>query len=89
VLSIFERELPGAAVIRLGREPAQDGFWTRTLHIIERSDGPCLRSGPEPPVQTAMPRSPGSSPVPTGSRVAQGDSRSARVPAGRPETPPD
>jgi putative ATP-binding cassette transporter len=49
VLSIFERELPGAAVIRLGREPAQDGFWTRTLHIIERPDGPCLRSGPEPP----------------------------------------
>jgi putative ATP-binding cassette transporter len=49
VLSIFERELPGAAVIRLGREPAQDGFWTRTLHIIERPDGPCLRSGPDHP----------------------------------------
>jgi hypothetical protein len=66
VLSIFERELPEAAVIRLGREPAQDGFWTRTLHIIERPDGPCLRSGLEPPVQTALRRSPGSSPVQTG-----------------------
>jgi putative ATP-binding cassette transporter len=44
VLSIFERELAGATVIRLGRDPVQDGFWTRTLHIIEHPGEPCLRS---------------------------------------------
>jgi vitamin B12/bleomycin/antimicrobial peptide transport system ATP-binding/permease protein len=45
VLSILERELAEATLIRLGRDPAQDGLWGRTLHIIERSGGPCLRSG--------------------------------------------
>ena len=50
MLSLFERELPGATVIRLGRDPALDGFWTRTLHIVERPDGPCLRAGAQPPV---------------------------------------
>ena len=50
VLSIFERELAGATVIRLGRDPVLDGFWTRTLHIIEHPDGPCLRAGAQPPV---------------------------------------
>jgi vitamin B12/bleomycin/antimicrobial peptide transport system ATP-binding/permease protein len=50
VLSIFERELPEATVIRLGRDPAPNGFWTRTLHIIELPDGPCLRAGAQPPV---------------------------------------
>jgi vitamin B12/bleomycin/antimicrobial peptide transport system ATP-binding/permease protein len=51
VLSILERELPGAAVIRLGRDPAPDGFWTRTLHITEHPGGPCLRTGPQARVQ--------------------------------------
>jgi vitamin B12/bleomycin/antimicrobial peptide transport system ATP-binding/permease protein len=51
VLSIFERELPEATVIRLGRDPAPDGFWTRTLHIIEPPEGPCLRAGAQPPVR--------------------------------------
>ena len=51
VLSIFERELPGAAVIRLGRDPAPDGFWTRTLHITEHPGGPCLRTGAQARVQ--------------------------------------
>ena len=50
LLSIFERELPEATLIRLGREPALDGFWTRTLHIIEHPDGPCLRAGAQPRV---------------------------------------
>jgi vitamin B12/bleomycin/antimicrobial peptide transport system ATP-binding/permease protein len=45
VLSLFERELPGATLICLGRDPAQEGSWDRTLHIIERPGGPCLRSG--------------------------------------------
>jgi putative ATP-binding cassette transporter len=48
VLSLSERELVGAALIRLGRHPVLDGFWTRTLHIVERPGGPCLRSGPRP-----------------------------------------
>ncbi len=51
VLSIFERELAGATVIRLGRDPAPDGFWTRRLRLIERPGGPCLRPGAYPPVQ--------------------------------------
>jgi vitamin B12/bleomycin/antimicrobial peptide transport system ATP-binding/permease protein len=45
VLSIFERELAGTALIRLGRDPAPDGSWDRVLHILELPDGPCLRSG--------------------------------------------
>jgi vitamin B12/bleomycin/antimicrobial peptide transport system ATP-binding/permease protein len=48
VLSIFERELAEATLIRLGRDPAQECFWHRTLHIIEQPGGPCLRSGAQP-----------------------------------------
>jgi putative ATP-binding cassette transporter len=47
VLSLYERELVGATLIRLGRDAVLDGFWTRTLHIVERPGGPCLRSGPQ------------------------------------------
>jgi putative ATP-binding cassette transporter len=57
VLSIFERELAGTALIRLGRDPAADGFWDRVLHIVELPDGPCLRSG-LPPVAQAVAASP-------------------------------
>jgi vitamin B12/bleomycin/antimicrobial peptide transport system ATP-binding/permease protein len=46
VLSVCERELAGATLIRLGRDPVLDGFWNRTLHIIERPGGPRLRSRP-------------------------------------------
>jgi putative ATP-binding cassette transporter len=42
VLSIFERELAGAAVLRFGRDRAPGGLWTRTLHVVERPAGPCL-----------------------------------------------
>ena len=44
-LSIFERELAGATLIRLGRESAPDGVWNRVLRIVELPDGPCLRAG--------------------------------------------
>jgi vitamin B12/bleomycin/antimicrobial peptide transport system ATP-binding/permease protein len=44
VLSIFERELAGAAVLRFGRDPARDCAWDRTLHIVQRPGGPCLGS---------------------------------------------
>jgi vitamin B12/bleomycin/antimicrobial peptide transport system ATP-binding/permease protein len=45
VISTLARELAPATLIRLGRDPAQDGSWDRMLHIIERPGGPCLRSG--------------------------------------------
>ena len=45
VLSIFESELVGATLIRLGRDPAPDGFWNRILHIVELPGGPCLHGG--------------------------------------------
>jgi putative ATP-binding cassette transporter len=57
VLSIFEQELVGTALIRLGRDPAPDGFWHRVLHIVELPDGPCLRS-PLPAVAQTVAASP-------------------------------
>ena len=42
VLSIFERELAGATLIRLGRDVVPDGFWSRVLHMVEFPGGPCL-----------------------------------------------
>jgi vitamin B12/bleomycin/antimicrobial peptide transport system ATP-binding/permease protein len=48
VLSIFKRELPQTTLIRLCRDPAPNGFWDRTLHIVEQPGGPCLRSGAQP-----------------------------------------
>jgi hypothetical protein len=38
----------GATLIRLGRDPVLDGFWNRTLHIIERPGGPYLSADPPP-----------------------------------------
>ena len=43
---LSDREMVGATLIRLGRDPVLDGFWSRTLHIIERPGGPSLRSDP-------------------------------------------
>jgi putative ATP-binding cassette transporter len=48
MLSLKDRELIEATLIRLGRESVLDGFWNRTLHIIERPGGPQLRSDPPP-----------------------------------------
>ncbi len=42
VLSLAHRELEGVTLVRLGRDPVLDGFWDRTLHIVERPEGPCL-----------------------------------------------
>jgi putative ATP-binding cassette transporter len=42
VLSIFERELASATVIRFGRDRAPGGTWNRTLHLILRPGEPCL-----------------------------------------------
>jgi putative ATP-binding cassette transporter len=43
-LSACDRELEGVALIRVARDPVLDGFWDRTLHIVERPDGPRLRT---------------------------------------------
>jgi vitamin B12/bleomycin/antimicrobial peptide transport system ATP-binding/permease protein len=51
-LSIFERELAGTTLIRLGREPAPDGFWHRVLRIVALPGGPCLRAGLPTAAQT-------------------------------------
>ena len=42
-LSACDRELVGVALVRIGRDPVLDGFWDRTLHIVERPGGPRLR----------------------------------------------
>jgi putative ATP-binding cassette transporter len=44
VLSLCDRELVDATLIRLGRDSVLDRFWNRTLHIIERPGGPYLHS---------------------------------------------
>ena len=53
VLSFCDRELVGVALIRIGRDSVLDGFWSRTLHIVERPGGPYLRADPSPAVGTA------------------------------------
>ena len=53
VLSLADRELLGVTLIRLGRDPVLDGFWNRTLHIVERPTGPCLRSDMPPELGAA------------------------------------
>ena len=53
VLSFCDRELIGVTLIRLGRDPVLNGFWNRTLHIIERPGGPSLRADVPPGAGTA------------------------------------
>jgi putative ATP-binding cassette transporter len=57
VLSICDRELAEMTLIRLGRDPIGDDFWSRTLHMIERSEGPRLRAE-LPPGAKAVAESP-------------------------------
>ena len=49
VLSFCDHELVGATLIRLGRDSVLNGFWSQTLHTIERPGGPQLRAGPPAP----------------------------------------
>jgi putative ATP-binding cassette transporter len=58
VLSLFERELAGATLVRLARDPVLDGFWKRTLHLVERPGGPCLRAGAQPTLGQVAPEVP-------------------------------
>ena len=53
VLSFCDRELVGVTLIRLGRDSVLDGFWSRTLHIIERPAGPKLRADQPPAAGSA------------------------------------
>jgi putative ATP-binding cassette transporter len=57
VFSILERELADATVIHFGRGVVPDCSWDRTLHIIERPGGPCLRTG-LPPATRAVAAAP-------------------------------
>jgi putative ATP-binding cassette transporter len=54
VLSFCDHELLGVTLIRLGRDAVLDGFWSRTLHTIERPEGPNLRSDLAPGAGTAV-----------------------------------
>jgi vitamin B12/bleomycin/antimicrobial peptide transport system ATP-binding/permease protein len=54
MLSLFEKELAGTAVISLGREPASDHFYSRRLKLVRRPGGAPLRLRPRPsPVPAA------------------------------------
>jgi putative ATP-binding cassette transporter len=56
VFSIFQHELAGAAVLRFGRDRAPGEIWSRTLHVIEHPEGPCLPAAP-PVTPAAIPAS--------------------------------
>jgi vitamin B12/bleomycin/antimicrobial peptide transport system ATP-binding/permease protein len=62
VLSYCDRELVGRTLIRIGREPVLNGFWSRTLHTMERPGGPKLRSDLPPAAGVADASPTGSSP---------------------------
>jgi vitamin B12/bleomycin/antimicrobial peptide transport system ATP-binding/permease protein len=47
VLSLFECELAGTAVVGVDRSRPSEGFYTRVLHVA-RMPGPCLRIHPRP-----------------------------------------
>ncbi len=46
MLSLFERELAGTAVVRIARSRDPDGFYTRTLHLIRVPTAERLRFRP-------------------------------------------
>jgi vitamin B12/bleomycin/antimicrobial peptide transport system ATP-binding/permease protein len=57
MLSIFEEELPDAAVVNIGRSPAANGFYDRTLHFRRLDESATLvplrpRPRPAPPRAT-------------------------------------
>jgi putative ATP-binding cassette transporter len=57
VLSLFERELAGTAMVRIARTADADGFYTRTFHLIRLSSAERLRFRPRPtraPVPVAV-----------------------------------
>jgi len=71
VLSIFERELAGATVLRFGRDPARDCSWDRTLHVVQRPGGPCLRSGVPPAARAVAATPTGSGPSPAAGALVE------------------
>jgi putative ATP-binding cassette transporter len=72
VLSIFERELAGATVLHFGRDPARDCSWDRTLHIVQRPGGPCLRSGVPPAARAVAATPTGSGPSSAAGGLVEG-----------------
>ncbi len=39
MLSIFEQELAGAAMINIGRETADNGFYDQVVHLLRKPNG--------------------------------------------------
>jgi putative ATP-binding cassette transporter len=75
VLSIFERELAEAALLRFSREPVREGSWGRVLQVVLRPGAPCLRSSP-PPEARAVAASPTGA---GGSEAGNGEERVVRM----------
>ena len=48
VLSIFERELAGSALIATARAPGHNGFYTRKLHVVRRAHEPHMHATAAP-----------------------------------------
>ena len=71
VFSLYESELGGATLIRIGRDPLLDDFWNRTLHIVERPGGPCLSSGLPAAAETVAAAPTGLSQSPAAGRVVE------------------
>ena len=45
VMSIFDHELSGAAVLSIGHRPGLEAFHTRTLHLVRTPAGAMLHQG--------------------------------------------
>jgi putative ATP-binding cassette transporter len=48
VMSIFDHELGGAAVLSIGHRPGLEAFHMRILHLVRTPDGAMLRHSPPP-----------------------------------------
>ncbi len=59
VMSIFDEELSGAAVLSIGHRPGLEAFHTRTLHLVRTPDGAMLHHAPQ--AAPAMAAEPGES----------------------------
>jgi putative ATP-binding cassette transporter len=71
VVSFCDRELVGMTLIHLSRDPVLDGFWNRTLHIVDRPGGPCLGSELPPGVGTVAASSTGAGQSPAAGGIME------------------
>jgi putative ATP-binding cassette transporter len=54
VMSIFDHELNGAAVVSIGHRPGLEQFHTRVLHLVRNSDGATLHHGRQHPEEPGL-----------------------------------